>query len=134
MPLHITKVAYGSEGPDSLRAWLESHAGAGEAQLTTRYCPKRVEEMAGGSLYWIWGHMLVGRSPIVGFADNGAGRFWIRLEPRLIAVHPLPRRAHQGWRYLNADDAPADVTAGQQNGVEPMPASLASELARLGLV
>ena len=134
MPLNITKVAFGSEGPESLRAWLESHEAAGEARLTTRYCPKRVDEMEGGSLYWIWSHMLVGRSPILGFADNGAGRFWIRLAPKLIAVRPLPRRAHQGWRYLAEQDAPADLAEGEESGVEPMPAALASELARLGLV
>lgn len=133
-PLHITKVAFASAGPDSLRAWLESHKDAGEARLTTRYLPKRIDEMAGGSLYWIHGHMLVGRSPIIGFMENGAGRHWIRLEPRLIAVHPVPRRAHQGWRYLAHGDAPRDLGEGEATGAEAMPAALVSELSRLGLV
>ena len=79
MPLHLTKIAFRSESPDSLRAWLESHADEGEARMTTRYLPKRVEELAGGSLYWIHGHMLVGRSPILGFQETGQGRYWIRL-------------------------------------------------------
>src|SRR3546814_6634587 len=93
-----------SESPATLRAWLESHAE--EARLTTRYLPKRVEELAGGSLFWIHGHQLVGRSPLLGFQETGQGRYWIRLEPRLIPVRTLPKRAHQGWRYLEDKDAP----------------------------
>ena len=50
MPLNMTKIAFQSEGPASLRAWLESHAN--EARITTRYLPKRVEEMA--RMYPAW--------------------------------------------------------------------------------
>ena len=107
MPLHLTKIAFQSESPATLKAWLESHAD--EARLTTRYLPKRLEEMDGGSLYWIHGHALVGRSPILGFQETGQGRYWIRLAPRLIPVRTAPKRAHQGWRYLEPKDAPADL-------------------------
>jgi hypothetical protein len=132
MPLHITKIAFQSESPATLKAWLESHAG--EARLTTRYLPKRVEEMAGGSLYWIHGHRIVGRSPILGFAETGQGRHWIRLEPWLIPVHPMPKRAHQGWRYLAAEDAPRDLGEGEEDATAAMPAAMLGELAKLGLV
>lgn len=133
MPLHMTKIAYGSESPATLRAWLESHQQAGEARLTTRYLPKRHAEMVGGSLYWIHAKTIVGRSPLIGFMDNGAGRQWIRLEPRLIAVQTIPRRAHQGWRYLEEQDAPPDLGEGAE-GAEQMPAEMLGELSRLGLV
>lgn len=133
MPLHITKVAFRSQSPESLRDWLDSHAAEGEARLTTRYLPKRVEEMAGGSLYWILGHMLIGRSPILGFRETPEGRYWIRLEPRLIPVAARPRRAHQGWRYLEDADAPSDL-GGDAEGAEAMPPALLGELSRLGLV
>ncbi|MBF6603030.1 MAG: DUF1489 domain-containing protein [Sphingorhabdus sp.] len=133
MPLHMTKIAYGSESPATLRAWLESHQQAGEARLTTRYLPKRHAEMVGGSLYWIHAKTIVGRSPLIGFMDNGAGRQWIRLEPRLIAVQTIPRRAHQGWRYLEEQDAPPDLGEGAE-GAEEMPAEMLGELSRLGLV
>ena len=133
MPLHMTKIAYGSESPATLRAWLESHQQAGEARLTTRYLPKRHAEMVGGSLYWIHAKTIVGRSPLIGFMDNGAGRQWIRLEPRLIAVQTIPRRAHQGWRYLGEQDAPPDLGEGAE-GAEQMPAEMLGELSRLGLV
>jgi hypothetical protein len=133
-PLHITKVAFGCSSADDLRVRLEARRDAGEVRLTTRYLPKRVEEMAGGSLYWIHGHMLVARSPIIGFMENGEGRYWIRLEPRAIAVHPQPRRAHQGWRYLADADAPRDLAEGESAEMETMPASMIGELSRLGLV
>ena len=132
MPLHITKIAFRSESADTLRAWLESHAGEGEARLTTRYLPKRIEEMAGGSLYWILGNQLVGRSPILGFAERPDGKHWIRLAPTLIAVVPRPKRAHQGWRYLSEDDAPQDLV-GATNG-DALPGEMAAELGKLGLL
>jgi hypothetical protein len=131
MPLGMTKIAYGSESVASLRAWLESHADV--ALMTTRYLPKRHEEMVGGSLYWIHEHAIVGRSPIIGFAQRDDGRWWIRLEPQLIPVHPIPRRAHQGWRYLAEEDAPRDIGGDLAEG-EALPARLVGELAKLGLV
>ncbi|HEY9090788.1 DUF1489 domain-containing protein [Parasphingorhabdus sp.] len=133
MPLNMTKIAYRSESPATLRAWLESHRQAGEARLTTRYLPKRHAEMVGGSLYWIHAKTIVGRSPLIGFMDNGAGRQWIRLEPRLIAVQTIPRRAHQGWRYLEEQDAPPDLGEGAE-GTDEMPAEMLGELSKLGLV
>ncbi|NIJ18135.1 DUF1489 family protein [Sphingobium vermicomposti] len=132
MPLHITKIAFGSESPATLRAWLESHEG--EARLTTRYLPKRAAEMEGGSLYWIHGHRLVGRSPLIGFQETGQGRFWIRLQPRLIAVQAKPKRAHQGWRYLEGEDAPSDLGEGEADDLDAMPRAMLGELTRLGLV
>ncbi|CDO37309.1 MULTISPECIES: DUF1489 family protein [Novosphingobium] len=133
MPLHMTKIAYSAESPADLRAWLESHADIGEARLTTRYLPKRHEEMVGGSLYWIYEHALIGRSPILGFEQREDGRWWIRLAPKLIPVVTKPKRAHQGWRYLKDEDAPRDLGDGESSG-DVMPPKLARELAKLGLV
>ncbi len=131
MPLHMTKIAFRSESADTLRAWLEAHAGEGEARLTTRYLPKRHEEMVGGSLYWILNRQIIGRSPLLGFAERPDGKHWIRLAPTLIAVSPRPKRAHQGWRYLTETDAPADLLG---EGDDALPASIASELGKLGLI
>lgn len=128
--LHLTKVAFGASGAAALAAWLEGHDG--EARLTTRYVPKRIGELAEGSLFWILGHVLIGRSPLLGFEQKPDGRWWIRLEPRLVRVHPLPRRAHQGWRYLKGEDAPADLGDGEAG--EALPGHLAAELGRLGLL
>ncbi|MEP3226637.1 MAG: DUF1489 domain-containing protein [Parasphingorhabdus sp.] len=133
MPLNMTKIAYRSESPASLRAWLESHKDQGEARLTTRYLPKRHKEMEGGSLFWIHQKKIVGRSPLLGFMENGEGRQWIRLAPKLIAVQTVPRRAHQGWRYLEEKDAPVDLGDGAE-GADEMPAEMLGELSKLGLV
>lgn len=138
MPLHLTKIAFGSESPATLRAYLEARSkdkgGIGEARLTTRYMPKRHEEMASGSLYWIHGGALVGRSPIIGFQENGEGRYWIRLEPKLIAVRKVPRRAHQGWRYLEDKDAPPDLGKGEADARDEMPTAMLGDLMKMGLV
>jgi hypothetical protein len=131
MPLNMTKIAFSAESPASLRAWLESHPD--EALMTTRYLPKRHEEMIGGSLYWIFEHALIGRSPIVRFSQREDGRWHIHLEPRLIPVVTQPKRAHQGWRYLSEEAAPRDLAEGETAG-EAMPPKLARELAKLGLV
>lgn len=130
MPLHMTKIAHGCESVADLREWLESHADM--ALMTTRYMPTRHAEMAGGSLYWIHAHAIIGRSPLIGFAPKEDGRQWIRLEPCLILVQPKPKRAHQGWRYLKDEDVPPDFESG--DGSDMLPGKLVSELARLGLV
>ena len=132
MPLHLTKVAYGAESLESLRSWFAVRGD--EALLTTRYLPKRHEEIAGsGSLFWIYKHQLVMRSPVLRFTEAEAGKTHIVISTRLIEVHPRPKRAHQGWRYLADEDAPLDLGAGEVAG-EAMPVRLAGELARLGLV
>jgi hypothetical protein len=134
MPLNMTRVAFGAEHSAHLLERLETFASQGEVRLTTRYLPKRHEEMVGGSLYWIIKHMLVGRSPLIGFMDNGEGRTWIRIRPELIAIRSIPKRAHQGWRYLDAKDAPPDLGGGEADARDDMPPKMLGELMRMGLV
>ena len=130
MPLNMTKVAYGAQSLEEVHGWFQTR---GErAHLTTRNMPRRHAEMIGGSVYWILKHQLVARSEILGFAEAPDGRTEIIISGRLIDVHPRPRRAHQGWRYLDASEAPADLASGESADV--MPANLAGELAKLGLV
>jgi hypothetical protein len=135
MALSITKVAFGCDSVETLRKRLEARAAAGpEFHMTTRYLPKRHEEIiGGGSLFWIVKHSLVGRSPILGFGEAEGGRVAIRLDPRLILVNPVPKRAHQGWRYLEGGDAPADLDEGGA-GVAEMPPELVGKLAGMGLI
>lgn len=90
--------------------------------------------MVGGSLYWILNHTLVGRSPILGFMDNGQGRTWIRLRPELIPVRSIPKRAHQGWRYLEDKDAPPDLGGEGTDGRDEMPSKMLGDLMKMGLV
>lgn len=125
----MTKVAYGATSFEDLHSWFKTRGD--KARLTTRYLPKRHEEMIGGSLYWIFKHQLVARSEILGFEEADGGRTNIVISTKLIDVHPKPKRAHQGWRYLEEADAPADLADGES--AEVLPPSLAGELAKLGL-
>ncbi|MBX3593607.1 DUF1489 domain-containing protein [Sphingomonas sp.] len=131
MPLHLTKVAFGVTGIDHLRDRLAERGRAGPVALTTRYLPKRHAEIAGGSLFWIFKHQLVARSPIIGFGEAEGGRTSILLDPDLVLVIPSPKRAHQGWRYLDDQDAPRDLGSAEMGS---LPVDLAGKLAELGLV
>ena len=130
MPLSLTKIAYTSKTVEQLRAWVER---GDEAVMTTRYLPRRHEEMTGGSLYWIMDHTIVARSPIQGFGQAEDGRCLIRLAPRLIAVDPRHKRAHQGWRYLEEKNAPRDLDDGESPS-DVLPGKLAGRLKTLGLI
>ena len=134
MPLHLTKVAFGASSVEHLAERLAARAAAGELFLTTRYLPKRHEEVAGqGSLFWILKHQLIARSPILGFGEAEGGRVSIHLGPEFTLVEARPKRAHQGWRYLEAGDAPADL-GGSATGLSAMPPALVGKLAELALI
>lgn len=128
----MTKIAFGAKSYADLASWYQ--AGASEPKrLTTKYRPKRHEEMIGGSLYWILNHALVARSEILRFTETPEGRWFIELEPVLVRVHPQPKRAHQGWRYLAQDKAPRDLAPGEDIG-DALPGKLVGKLEKLGLI
>ena len=134
MALHLTKVAFGATGVDHLAERIRTRVAEGGMVLTTRYLPKRHEEVTGaGSLFWIIKHQLVARSPILHFGEAEGGRVSIHLGPDLILVQAQPKRAHQGWRYLEAADAPADL-GGDTTGLAQMPPALVGKLVELALI
>ena len=134
MPLHLTKVAFGVVNLDQFVERWKAREGEPPYELGTRYLPKRWEDIAGqGSLYWILKHQLIARSPIVGFGELPGGRVAIRLDPRLVLVQARPKRAHQGWRYLEGADAPLDL-GGDATGLDVMPPALMTRLAELALI
>jgi len=100
--------------------------------ILTRFRPKRADEMIGGSIFWIIKHRLIARQTILGFDEHGDRRTIIRLDPTLVPVRPLLKRAHQGWRYLAPEDAPVDFQDGDE--LLLMPARLERKLAGLGLI
>lgn len=132
--LHISKVAVGCASLDALKERQRARLREGIVPVRTRYRPKRADELIGGSLYWIIRHRVAARQTILGFEeDEVERRTIIRLDPTLVVVHPQPRRAHQGWRYLAAADAPPDWNDAE-DGLGQLPVALANQLAALALI
>jgi hypothetical protein len=132
--LHISKVAVGCASFDALRKRQEGRLRDGVVPIVTRFKPKRAEELIGGSIFWIVKHRIAARQTILGFAESDADRRTIiRLDPDLVPVRARAKRAHQGWRYLAAADAPQDFD-GTEEGLSAMPPDLAVKLAALALI
>ena len=134
MPLNISKVAVGCASLDALRARQQLRLAGGVVPVVTRFRPKRADELVGGSIYWIVKHRIAARQTIVGFAEREEDRRTIiRLDPELVPVKARPKRAHQGWRYLTAADAPLDFD-GEDEGIAALPPDLAVKLSALALI
>ena len=131
--LNISKVAVGCASFEALRKRQEARLSGDHVPIVTRFRPKRADELIGGSIYWIVKHRITARQTILGFADGEERRTVIRLDPRLVPVRAQPKRAHQGWRYLAPDDAPADFS-GDEDGLASLPPGLAMKLAALALI
>ena len=132
--LHLSTVAVGCASLEALAERQQARLADGEVPLITRFMPKRAGELVGGSLYWVIRHRLVARNTILGFSTRESdGRTIVRLAPRLVRVHGWPKRAHQGWRYLIAADAPPDLD-GAPDGLDALPPALFGELTGLALV
>jgi hypothetical protein len=113
MSLNLIKLCVGAATPDDLRVWREARAAAGHRPIVhTRQTPKRAAELVGGgSLYWVFKGVILIRQRIAAIETVGEGaqrRCEILLDPTMIATAPQPRRAFQGWRYLETKEAPVD--------------------------
>lgn len=148
MPLHLLKLSVGTESIEDLAGWqtqrLKSQKAAGVAKPrlwhTTFQTPKRTAELLdGGSMYWVIKGIIQARQRLIGFdegqKDDGSPCCLLLFERELVPVRPTPRRPFQGWRYLTAEDAPADLsTRGGRDQIAEMPPKLRKELATLGLL
>ena len=130
--LHLTKVAFGCRTIEALQKRVETRARDGEVRFVTRMRPKRADELVGGSLYWIVRHRLVGCQEILRFDDRADGRIDIVCSAELSLISPSPKRAHQGWRYLEEASAPSPE--GDGSGIADLPPRLYGKLATLALV
>lgn len=145
MTLHLLKLCVGVESVDDLRARqaerldrLQADGMPAELMHRTLQTPRRRDELlAGGSLYWVIKGMIAARQPIVDLrpAQKADGRACcaIILDPGLVATRPQPRRAFQGWRYLDPADAPKDVS-GEDDDLASLPPGMAEELRALCLI
>jgi hypothetical protein len=134
VPLHLLKICVGVDSIAELADWQARRSGA--PKHYTRFYPKRAAEiLKGGSLYWIIRGFVQVRQEIRAFdmvERPGKGLCCaITMDKRLVRTEPQPRRPHQGWRYLDGDDAPLDLKAGKRG---QLPVHLMADLKALGLL
>jgi len=132
MSLHLTKVAFGCASVEALENRVARRASGGIVRVPTRMRPKRMTELVGGSLHWIVKHRIVACQEILRFDDRSDGRIDIVCSADLRLLSPKPKRAHQGWRYLEDADAPTGEDDG--SGLGDLPPRLYGKLAALALV
>jgi len=146
--LHLIKLCVGLARLSELQAFQRERAGRKDAHTgrvefahITRHMPKRAAELlAGGSLFWVMSGFIVARQKLLEFRAitvEGKQHCAIIYDGTVIPVEPRPRRPFQGWRYLEAKDAPPDIAGADQAGVHhagELPPEMQRELARLGLL
>ncbi|MBC8241929.1 MAG: DUF1489 domain-containing protein [Alphaproteobacteria bacterium] len=145
MTVNIIKLCVGVEHVSELESWQRQRA---EAALKsrepfvlhhlTRNTPRRKDEVLdGGSLYWVIKGLVQVRQRIIAIEpserENGMPACALVFAPELVETERYPRRAFQGWRYLEADDAPPDLRGGLGER-DSLPLALVSELRDLGLL
>ena len=145
MTLHLIKLSVGASSIEDLAGW-QGRVLAGKTEYgkvdrlfhTTRMTPKRGEELLdGGSLYWVVSGTIRVRQKLLEIEQykdsEGIKRCRLYLDPVLVPTRPAPRRPFQGWRYLEAKDAPADLDRSAA-AADDMPAEMQAELMELGLL
>jgi hypothetical protein len=128
--LHLTKVAFGCRTLEALQKRVAMRARDGEIRVVTRMRPKRMDELVGGSLHWIVKHRIIARQQILRFEDRSDGRIDIVCSAELVVVPAVPKRAHQGWRYLETEIS----EEADPSGIADLPPRLYGKLAALALV
>ena len=142
--LHLVKMAVGIESVHHLHAVQKKRlkgnldAGLGPlVQFVTRNRPKRFDEvLAGGSMYWIIKGSIRVRQRVLGLDPvvdrDGRKACAIRFDPELVETEALPYKPIQGWRYLEAEEAPPDRAGAEDAG--DLPPAMRAELRALGLL
>ena len=137
MTVHLKKLSVGSQSLKTLRAWQTIRLSeTGQLIHVTRNRPRRAEEILdGGSIYWIIKGVMSARQKILDLAEvrraDGQVACGLVLSSDLVATVPTKMRIFQGWRYLETEDAPADLSDPVE---ESMPPALVAELRELGVL
>jgi hypothetical protein len=147
MALHLIKLCVGCDSIEDLTSWqaerLRQRRKAGEKRpqlfhRTFQTPKRRTELLDGGSLYWVIKGLIQVRQPLADIAEgtreDGTACCVLVFRNELVPVRPVPRRAFQGWRYLDPEEAPEDLTGRSAGGVAALPPRLRKELAELGLI
>jgi hypothetical protein len=139
--LHLTKLAVGVRDIGHLRA-LQSARQMQDPPLRhrTRNFPRRAAEVAdGGSIYWVVQGATLVRQRILDIVEDrlqdGSACAALVLDPELVPLAGRATKPFQGWRYLSADAAPADLVAlPEAAGEAALPPPLRAALRELCLL
>lgn len=142
MTIHLIKLCVGVDTVQELADWQTARLKEKKKRKqplvlmhVTRQTPKRAADIVdGGSLYWVIKGQIAVRQRILELKHvvrKGVPHCGIVYDPKLIATQRRSHRPFQGWRYLNAKDAPPD--ARDLKG-KNLPEALKIELAELGLL
>jgi hypothetical protein len=141
--LNLIKLAVGAPSPEILaerqrQPAADTGAHDGRPFFRTRNFPRRAEEVLdGGSIYWVTGGMLLCRQTIHAIVqdrrDDGTPCTGVVLDGPIVPVVPRAVKAFQGWRYLTAADAPADLAGNPSTG-DALPLEMRRELLALCLL
>lgn len=133
MAIHMIKLCVGCDTVEELLDWRRAQAPGAPWLMRTRQTPKRaVEILDGGSLYRVFKGVILCRQRVLAVdtvGEGAAARCEVTLDETPIRVAPTPRRAFQGWRYLEPKDAPPDLA---DEGFEDIPTELARQLREMG--
>jgi hypothetical protein len=139
--LHLTKLAVGVRDIDHIRALQAERATVNPPlRHRTRNFPRRRNEVVdGGSMYWVISGTMLARQRILDIIedewDDRTRCTGLVLDPELVPLVGRPTKPFQGWRYLQPEDAPADLPPmAAAFGVDALPAGLRRELRALCLL
>jgi len=139
--LHLTKLAVGVRDLEQLhRLQAERASRHPPLRHRTRNFPRRAAEVLdGGSMYWVVNGAMLVRQRLLDIVedtrDDGSACTALILDPLLIPLIGRPTKPFQGWRYLAADDAPADLPRLRAaRGEAALPEKLRRELRALHLL
>jgi hypothetical protein len=145
MTVHLIKLCVGVETVEELATWqAERLKRLKRARKTVELChrtmqmPRRREEVLdGGSLYWVIKGFVLVRQRVLDLRpdvkEDGTACCGIVLDKELVATRAHPRRAFQGWRYLEAQDAPKDAGV-IDAAADDMPRRMREDLRELRLI
>ena len=145
MTVHLIKLCVGVDTVKELADWqterlkrLKRAGKAPELRHRTLQTPRRRDKVLdGGSLYWVIKGFVLVRQRVLDLKpdvkDDGTACCGIVLDAELVMTRAHPRRAFQGWRYLEAADAPkdAEIAAAAE---DELPRGMREDLRELRLI
>ena len=122
----------GAETPEAMEAWVKARQATHPDHhiiAQTKRCPKRLEELKGGSVYFCRKKVIEFRMPLAGIRAIGDGRWQFEMKLDFIRVENVRVKFLRGWRYLEDDQVPDDIGMPAD-----MPDDMEERLRKLGVL